>query len=357
MGKTVAHSVDSEQSGLRCGYLLRQYSVSLRKLVICRLVVCRLVIRQIARASIVCMATFGMVLTASAENVGIRISDNLDHLMYSYQSRGLKINTLGVAWRNKADILAGDIEQNRFDKFLQVVDSDLSYPLLFEAKKNSTSSTSQITLIERKGFSIAVEEPVESVKFANERSETLQSISGSPHLIVSWQGDIAAQGQYKMSVLGREIEVTGEHNGIKLDREELGWGIQLAGGWHFGDVFAALRVTIGDGIDSLLLRHFGSDVALSSSGDVETVESFSILPSLLYNIDDESDVRFSMGRYQSTDGEINSNIDTLDTVNLGYSWSPWPSTRIGVEVMNKDFTGNGSEVDSTEIKIGAETRF
>ena len=280
-------------------------------------------------------------------DTGFNAPDNLDRLMSAYQSQGLKIDrlgdnsgafTVGNEWRNFQDSLLGP-------------DGVSGRSSLFDDRQTSEWTGGN-------GFSIALEEPAGQGNATNDNIKSLQGLTeGSPNLILSWQGDFAENGRYKMSAIGRKLNLEGVHDGVNVDDEELGWGVQMAGGWRFGDLFAALRVTLGNGIDSLILKRFGSDVAVSSSGEVETLESLTILPSLNYNINKRSDVRLSLGHYKSADGEAVTGIDTLDTINLGYTWSPWPSTRIGVEVEGKDFEGDSGEEDSTEIKIGAETRF
>ncbi len=285
--------------------------------------------------------------SANAQEIDAGDLDNLDHLMSSYQSQGLKINRLG----NPPNV-GGD--WSNFQDFLRAPDGAPGYSF------GDPQTSEQAAWPGRNGFSIVLEGPggESPLDAASERIQSLQGLSeGSPNLILSWQGEFADQGRYKVSALGRKLDLKGVHEGVVVDDEELGWGVQLAGGWRFGDLFAALRVTLGNGIDSLILKRFGSDVAVSPSGDAETLESFTILPSLNYSIDKRSDLHFSVGRYQSRDGEAGTGIDTLDTINLGYTWSPWPSARIGVEVVGKDFEGTLSDEDSTEIKIGAEKRF
>ena len=266
---------------------------------------------------------------------------NLDHLLSSYQSQGLRINRLSTDWRGKNAPLTVGNDWSNFHDFLH------------------TPTSERITWSNRNGFSILLENPVGGPDPVNVNIESLQGLSdGSPNLILSWQGEFADRaGRYRVSALGRKLNLKGVHDGVVVDDDELGWGVQLAGGWRFGDLFAALRVTLGNGIDSLILKRFGSDIEVSPSGRVETLESISILPSLNYSITKRSDLRLSLGRYESRGGEETTGIETLDTINLGYTWSPWPATQFGVEVVGKDFEGAISDEDSTEIKIGAEKRF
>ena len=291
----------------------------------------------------------------AAEDAGQNGPDNLNHLLSYYQSQGLKINGLGTVWGSENGTLTVDNDWSNFPDFQHTLNGDVGSSPLFDDPPTSE----QIAWAHRSGFSIALDEPIGEAEAVDENIESLQRLrDGSPHLILSWQGEFADHaGRYKVSALGRKLDLKGVHDGVAVDHEELGWGVQLAGGWRFGDLFAALRVTLGNGIDSLILRRFGSDVGVAPSGQVETLESLSILPSLNYSINAHSDVRVSLGRYESRDGEAVTGIDTLDTINLGYTWSPWPTTQIEIEVVGKDFEGAINDEDSTEIKIGAEKRF
>lgn len=291
----------------------------------------------------------------NADRYGFNGPDNLDHLMSSYQSQGLKIDRLSTTWQSKSGALTVGNARSNFQDFLRgVPDSATGYSPLF----GDPQTSEQVAWAGRNGFSIAIEEPVGEPEAVNDHIESLQGLTReTPNLILSWQGEFADQGRYKVSALGRKLDLKGVHDGVDVDDKTLGWGLQLDGGWRFGDLFAALRVTLGNGIDSLILNRFGSDVAVSPSGEAETMESISILPSLNYSIDKHSDFHLSLGRYESKDASAVTGIDTLDTINLGYTWSPWPSARIGVEITGKDFEGVISDEDSTEIKIGAEQRF
>ena len=282
--------------------------------------------------------------------------DNFDRPTPSHPPQGLRIKRLSTAWETGSGTLTVGDDWTNFQDFLSPAGGDSGYSSALGEKQTAE----QITWASRDGFSIALEQPDDDQPDAvNDNIESLQALTDqSPNLILSWQGDFADQaGQYKVSALGRKLDLKGEHNGVSVDQSELGWGVNLAGGWHFGDLFAAIGVTLGNGIDSLILKRFGGDVAVSPSGHAETVESISILPSLSYTINKHSDFQVSLGRYKSADSETTSGIDTLDSINLGYTWSPWPSAQIRVEVVGKDFDGTISGEDSTEIKFGAQKDF
>ncbi|MGI9310557.1 MAG: hypothetical protein ACR2P7_03360 [bacterium] len=296
-----------------------------------------------------CALCFSFVAVADDSIAPI---DNLDHLLSAYQSQGLQVERLGATWETQRGTLRVGGDWSNFG-------ARAASPF------DHARSAGQITWRSRNGFSIALEEPVGGAAnpdrgdgAINDDIESLQALTdGSPNLVLSWQGGLAEEaGAYKVSALGRRLDLNGAHNGVEVDDRALGWGLNLAGGWRFGDLFAALSVTLGNGIDSLLLQRFGSDVAVSPSGEVETLESLSILPSLNYSLGQNADLHVVLGRYQARD-ETAIGIDTLDTINLGYTWSPWPSAKIGIEVVGKNVQGTIDDGDSAEVKIGAEKRF
>ena len=287
---------------------------------------------------------------------GVSSLDNLDYLTSSYRSQGLKINRLSTTWETGGGTLTVGNDWTNFQDFLQTPDSGPGYSSLLYKKQTAK----QVTWTSRNGFSIALEEPNTSELDAIDSNiESLQGLTdGSSNLVLSWQGGPGGKvGQYKLSALGRKLDVNGVHSGVLVDDSQVGWGLNLAGGWRFGDLFAALSLTLGNGIDSLLMNRFGSDVAVETSGQANTLGSISVLPSLSYSINKSSNFHVALGHYQAEDGDAIAGVDTLDTINLGYTWSPWPSTNFGVEVVGKDFEGTINNGDSAEVKFGAQTRF
>lgn len=286
-------------------------------------------------------------------------SNSLDRLMSSYQSQGLKINRLSATWVSDVGTFTVGNDWSNFQDFQPTREHGSGYSAGLDEKQTAK----QIAWVSHNGFSIALEESnndfVEDENVATSIADPQSLRTNPPNLILSWQGQIADQtGHYKLSVLGRELELKSVHNDVVVDDSTLGWGVKFGGGWRFGDLFTALNVTLGDGIDSLILKRFGRDVSVSASGQTKTTKSFSILPSLNYSLGQHADFHVAVGRYQSMEDQAAADgIDTLDTINLGYTWSPWPSTKFKVEVVSKDFEGISNEEDSAEIKIGAQKSF
>ena len=64
-----------------------------------------------------------------------------------------------------------------------------------------------------------------------------------------------------------------------------------------------------------------------------------------------------MNRFETEAEDTAHGVETLDTIHLGYTWTPWPSTQIGIEFVGKDVEGPGSMEDSNEVNFAASKRF
>ena len=287
---------------------------------------------------------------------------NLDNLISSYQSQGLQIDSLISAWDTAAGRLsAGKARSNfaaEFDASAAMSNArpTNAAPLLGNLGDNrgaNTPTAAQIGWRGQNGLSIALEQAAAGDAVDDETASLQALTADTPSLIVTWR-DQVGEGQYQLAGIGRKLAVKGVHNDAEIDDRELGWGVKLSGGWRFRDWFAALSVTLGDGIDTLISNRFGRDIAVSPSGDARPRESLHIMPKLSYQLGD-SDFHLSLGHYHAG-GELGG-VDTLDSINLGYSWSPWPSMQFGVEVIGRDYDGALDIDDSIEIKFGAQTQF
>jgi len=154
-----------------------------------------------------------------------------------------------------------------------------------------------------------------------------------------------------MSALGHEVD-----QDISPSDSDIGWGLNLAGGWRFGDFFAKLSLTLGNSIDSFILSRF-SDANETTTNSYRLNEAFNISPSIDYQLTDKGNIHFSVNRFQSSEQLAANGVDTLDTVHLGYSWTPWPSTRFGIEYVGKDVQGNADLSDSNEVNFAASKEF
>ncbi len=283
---------------------------------------------------------------------------NLDHLMFSYHSQGIKIDRIVSMWERGSGTFTIGSDWSNFTRGLPLIDDTIRFAPL----PNTPQVVKQIVWSGRSGFSIALEDSYAQGKNTEtDRLESLQTLTdGPPNLVLSWQGESLDQnggqnGGYKISVLGSKLNL--DESTVSNDRK-LGWGLNLVSGWKFGDLLAALNVTFGNGINRFILSRFGNDIVDPFTEQVNSTKSFNILPSVSYSIKENSDFHMRLGRYQSLNNEvIDDQIETLDTINLGYTWSPFPGAKFGIEVTSTDFKGVSGEEDSATIKFGAEKRF
>ena len=181
--------------------------------------------------------------------------------------------------------------------------------------------------------------------------------SSSPSLALSWRGSTQdKRSMYGISALGRELEL--DDQGSTGGASDTGWGLNLFGGWHFGELFAALSVTLGNSIDSFILGRVGDrETASAATRYLHPGKSININPMLNYRLSEHSNIHLSVNRFSSESEDTPHGVETLDTIHLGYSWTPWPSTRLGIEFVGKDVEGTGPMEDSKKVNIAASKRF
>ncbi|WP_424946933.1 hypothetical protein [Candidatus Spongiihabitans sp.] len=287
---------------------------------------------------------------------------NQPHFNQSHfnQSQGFKVNRISASWETEAGKLTVGNDWASFQDLLSI---NKGFESVNVSAKNRTV-VSQIKWLSPNGFSISLEDsPRTSLYstdsgFSNSRSSNSNESNASPSLVLSWQGGPGgAAGVYRVTAAGKKFEVPASDENVDRD-DILGWGLNLEGGWRMGDLFAALSVTFGKGIDSYTLQRLGNDLVVAPNYLDELGSSLSIQPSLYYRLNNNSNFHVSLGHYAAEGSFNNSGIDTLDTINMGYSWSPWPSTKFGVEIVDQDTDGrNGLVEESTQVKFDAQKRF
>jgi hypothetical protein len=288
----------------------------------------------------------------SLGNSGI---ENLDLVTSSYRSQGFKVNRLSTSWQSDSGTLTVGNEWTNFQDILGL-DKQLESA---GGADNNRSVASQVKWLSPNGFSISLEDsPETSTQTANNSLAGSDGSNSSPSLILSWQGGPGGTaGEYRVTAMGKKFDATAK--GQNFDGSDiLGWGLNLEGGWQLGDLFAALSVTFGKGINSYILQRFGSDLLVRPNDLDTSADSLAIQPSLYFSLNDNSNFHVSLGRYTSEESFNNSGIDTLDTVHMGYSWNPWPSTKFGLELVGQNADGpNVLDEESTQVKFGAQKRF
>ena len=272
------------------------------------------------------------------------LEDNLDSLTSEYQSQGLRIKRLSSSWESESGTLTVGSDWANFQDTLS---ADRSFS--GSAADRSRGVASQIRWHSPNGFSISIEDEAPD---GNGNEGSLDS----PSVILSWQGGVGGNaGQYRVTAMGTRLDP--DSSGQRFNGDDiLGWGLNLEGGWQIGDLFAALSVTYGKGINSYVLQRFGNEILVTPNDLDSYGDAYSIRPSLYYSLNENSNFHVALSHYSSEDDPV-SGIDTLDTIHMGYSWSPWPSTRFGLELVGQNADGPNGTQDETQFKFGAQKLF
>jgi hypothetical protein len=280
---------------------------------------------------------------------------DLDGLESSYQSQGLRIKRLSTSWQSDAGTLTVG---SNWTNFQDVLGSENKFQEFRSASDNRTVAN-QVKWLTPNGFSIAVEDSPGNEFYSSNGSQPGDEKPGSsPSVILSWQGGPGGgAGEYRVSAMGKKLDANA--SGQNFNGGDLvGWGLNLEGGWQIGDLFAALSVTYGNGINSYILQRSGNNILVSPNSFDDTGDSIGIRPSLYYSLNNNHNFHVAFGRYTSEDASAYSGIDTLDTIHMGYSWKPWPSTKFGLEVVGQNAEGpNVIREESTQVKFGAQKLF
>ncbi len=282
-------------------------------------------------------------------------TDNLDVLTSSYQSQGLKIKRLNTSWETESGTLTVGSDWVNFQDFLTL---DKGFNAFND---DSKSVSSQIKWLSPNGFSVSLEDSPKTYIYSTDNpldGSVEDEEDSSSSLILSWQGGAGGSaGAYRVSALRKKFDSSEKGQNFNGD-DIVGWGLNLEGGWQIGDLFAALSVTVGNGINSYILQRFGNDLIVKPNDYGTAGDALSIRPSLYYSLNNNSNFHVALGHYESDTVLGSSGIDTLDTIHMGYTWSPWPSTNFGLELVGQNADGpNGVEEESTQVTFGAKKLF
>ncbi len=270
------------------------------------------------------------------------------------EAQGFKVRRFSTAMESSHGVLTVGNDWSNFQDFLGSSGAGSG----FSSLRQNSQTSDQIRWNSNNGFSVALENNIGNSVGLQADSDVISSgnYKSSPNLILSWNGtDPSSRAQYSFTALGRQLQLEGfEQKDNSSD--ELGWGLNLAGGWRFGDLFAALSVTLGNSIDNFILSRFG-DSKPSEMRVITQNESININPSINYRLGETSNLRVEINRFESGSLDNSYGVDTLDTVHLGYTWNPWPSTRFGIEFIGTDVEGRSDLSDSNEVNFAASKRF
>ena len=253
--------------------------------------------------------------------------------------------TIGQTWTNFMDFVA----------YPTTVD-------FFGPAGKSFARQGQIRYTMDNGVSFSIENPETDGQGALGRLRESTDGAGqdiAPDFTAAWRGGPGgAGGSYEVAGVLRFLGVDGDLNGTRIDEDETGYGINLAGGWTFGDIYLAASVTGGDGIGRYIINGAGNDVFVTDTGQLETVESVSGSLSLKYDWSETSSSLIALGAFSNDTPEESNGIDNLQTIHLNYLWTPYVHSSFGVEII-QGFIENadGSDGDATRFAFGAQLNF
>ncbi len=209
------------------------------------------------------------------------------------------------------------------------------------------------------GFSISLEEPSSISGQGGDGLSMQEDGQDVSSLILSWQGGSGGRaGEYRVAALGTRLDVAS--SGQHLDARDVhGWGLKLEGGWQIGDLFAALSATYGKGINRYILRRYGNELLVMANADADPADAYSIRPSLYYSLNENAHFHVALGHHavDSSSSPETAGLDTLDTIHMGYNWSPWPSTEFGIELVGRSPNGTRGDQGKTRFRFGARRNF
>ncbi len=289
--------------------------------------------------------------------------DNLDSVSASYKptfyrTLGFKLDRISTLWITKAGKLTIGNDWSNFQDILSV-----NGRASVRVGDEHRTVTSQIKWLSANGFSVSMEHsPGTLLPSATNTNLNSTQKSLSPSLILSWQGGPGGVvGEYRVTAMSRKLDSS--VRGQRFDGKDIlaRWGLNIEGGWQIDDLFATLAVTFGKGIDSYILQRYENNLVVTSnrdeSGATQSDTAFSIRPSLYYSLNYNSNFHVSLGHHISKDSFNHSGVDTIDTVSVGYSWSPWPSTKLDFKLTGQSAERQDGNKDFTQININAEKRF
>ena len=266
-----------------------------------------------------------------------------------YTSQGLQVKRLSTSIDSGAGILTVGRDWANFQEILKPDENFNS------AQEQNDQVVNQIKWTSPNGFTIALEDTAtENLDIQNDSEHEAK---GSPSIILSWQsGPEGAIGEYRVAAMGTRLDA--ENSGQNFDgKDVISWGLNLQGGWQLGDLFTALSVTYGKGIKSFILQRLGDELLITADSADELTDAYSIRPSLYYTLNEYSKFHVVLEYFSADDPSDKLEVETLDTIHMGYSWSPWPSTRFGLELFSKKSDGAQGELADKHILFSGEKQF
>ncbi len=265
-------------------------------------------------------------------------------------SQGLNIEGLTSVDEGEIDTLGGGQDWSSINEYLPEFEH-------IGLETDSQNIESKFYWLTPNGFSVALESTT-SPAFSISQTGINDQIDNSTSVILSWQPDQNGNaGDYRISAIGTRLNLSSGRTGL-IGNSATGWGLNLQGNWQIGDLVAALSATYGKGIDSYILRRNGKDLFVTAQGD-DSSASYGLQPSLYYTLNDKSKFHMVLGR-QLTDrqgDDPESTGQTIDTLHLEYTWSPWPKTEFGLAISQEDIEHGLSDESNSLITLEGSRKF
>lgn len=281
--------------------------------------------------------------------------DNLDN--WASSNLGVKIARLSTRWFTEAGTLTVGQDWANFQDLLKIKRD----PILSSLAPDDHLVSNQIKWHSPNGFSVSLEQSATPVGTSTPATAFTTDF---PNLILSWQGGTSGNtGEYRITAMGSTGSIGNSAVGsvptdnILANNDVTGWGLNLEGGWQLGDLFAALSVTYGKGIDSYVLQRSGNELMITPHDRAAIDDTLSINPSLYYSLNQNTSFHVALGRLEAARKTGLGNNDTLDTVHLGYHWNPWPSTQFDLELSQQNADRADDNAENSRVKFDAKKRF
>lgn len=267
-------------------------------------------------------------------------------------SQGLHIDRLTNFDEGGVGTLSGGPDWSSFSEYLP----ELGH---LDLDRDDLLIENRIYWLTPNGFSLALESKTGPAFTSAGRNESNDQTHNSTSVMLSWQPDQNGNpGDYRISAIGARLNLNSGRAGL-VGNSATGWGLDLQGNWQIGDLVAALSVTYGKGIDSYILRKEGKDLYVMAERENDPSNSYSFQPSLYYKLNDNSKFHMVLERYRSENDESHADAadQTIDTLHLQYTWSPWPKTEFGLAISRENSDDVLSGEDGSRILLEGSRRF
>ena len=207
------------------------------------------------------------------------------------------------------------------------------------------------------GFSVSLENPdTDGQGLLGRLRESTggAGVDRLPDLTAAWRGGPGgAGGSYEFSGVLRTLGVDGaidlDSDGaddIDVDETEVGWGVNLAGGWGFGANSFSASVTFGDGIGRYIIGGAANDVFVNDDGSIDTVESFALAASYKRDWTANTSSLIAVGYFENDDPDASNGTEDIFSLHVNYKWAPFDGTTLGGELVYGDRTALGEDPDN-----------